>query len=207
VANVRAKPAEDIVVKAVTPSRWDDLATLFGPSGAYSGCWCMWHRVSSAEFAANGNAGNRAAMESLVTTGRRPGLLAYIDGNPVGWVSVAPRSQFGRIERSPLFKRRDPSADDRGVWSINCFFIHRGHRGEGIASALVKSAVEFASKNGARAVEGYPIDPRYKAKWSSPEAYHGTAEMFRAAGFEEVERRKDARPLMCYEVPRGTRGR
>ena len=93
-----------------------------------------------------------------------------------------------------------PVTPDRwpDVWSITCFFVHREHRGKGVASALVKSAVEFAIKNGASAVEGYPFDPKYKAKWNSAEAYIGTYDMFHAAGFEVVERRKPRRPLMRY---------
>ena len=140
--------APTLVVRPVTPGRWDDLVTLFGPSGAYSGCWCMFHRQTSAEYAAKAGARNRA-----------------------------------------------------GVWSITCFFIDRDHRGKGIASALVGSAVGFAAKNGATAIEGYPFDPEHKQTWNSAEAYIGTRAMFAAAGFEEVERRTPGRPLMRYTLP------
>ena len=191
---------QEIVVKPVTPSRWDDLVALFGPNGAYSGCWCMFHRQTSAEFQAKAGSANRTEMKALVERRKVPGLLAYVDGKPAGWVSVAPRKQFGRVERSPLSKHLDPAATSGGIWSITCFFIHREHRGKGIASALVKSAVEYATSKGARAVEGYPLDPAHKAKWNSAEAYIGTYDMFSAAGFEEVERRKPGRPLMRYEI-------
>ena len=192
--------APQIVVKPVTPSRWDDLAKLFGPNGAYSGCWCMFHRQTSAEFQAKAGAPNRSEMKSLVAGRKTPGLLAYVDGEPAGWVSVAPRKQFGRVERSPLSKHLDPAASSDGVWSITCFFIHRAHRGQGIASALVESAVGYAASKGARAVEGYPFDPAHKSTWNSAEAYIGTYDMFSAAGFREVERRKPGRPLMRYQV-------
>lgn len=186
-----------IVVRPVTPSRWKDLEALFGPSGAYSGCWCMFFRQTSAEYADRAGEANRTQMQKLVQRNRMPGLLAYADGEPVGWVSVAPREQFGRVERSPLFKRETP---EPGVWSIVCFFVHRSHRGRGVASELVKAAVKHAVRKGARVVEGYPFDPAHKSRWNSAEAYIGTVDMFRACGFEEVRRAKPARPLMRYSV-------
>jgi GNAT superfamily N-acetyltransferase len=160
----------------------------------------MFHRQTSAEFQAKGGTKNRVEMKSLVERRKTPGLLAYADGEPAGWVSVAPRTEFGRVERSPLSKHLSPGETSDGVWSITCFFIHRSHRGQGIASALVTGAVEFAVKKGARVVEGYPFDPAHKTKWSSAEAYIGTYDMFRAVGFEEAERRKPGRPLMRYYV-------
>ena len=160
----------------------------------------MFHRQTSGEFQAKAGAQNRTELKALVDRRKNPGLLAYVDREPAGWVSVGPRKDFGRVERSPLSKHLDPAATSEGVWSITCFFIHRAHRGRGIASALVKSAVEYAASKGARAVEGYPLDPAHKAKWNSAEAYIGTYEMFSAAGFEEAERRKPARPLMRYRV-------
>jgi GNAT superfamily N-acetyltransferase len=157
----------------------------------------MFFRQTSAEFSAQSGQKNRSHLKSLVDDRKVPGLIAYVDGQPAGWVSVAPREQFGRVERSPLFKRDDI---DPSVWSIVCFFVHRSHRGHGIASALVKGAVEHAVKKGATVVEGYPFDPAQKAKWNSAEAYIGTSEMFAACGFEEVARPKPGRLLMRYSV-------
>ncbi|MGZ4596191.1 MAG: hypothetical protein ACXV3V_04625, partial [Actinomycetes bacterium] len=115
--------ADSIVVRPVGPAQWPQLAAFFGPSGAYSGCWCMWWRRTSAEFDAgclDGATGNRAALQRLTADGRVPGLLAYDGDAPVGWVSVAPRPEFGRVLRSPALKPRDPEqgADrraDRGA--------------------------------------------------------------------------------------------
>src|SRR5688500_14923177 len=119
----------EIVVRPVTPSRWNDLETLFGPSGAYSGCWCMFFRQTASEYSACAGDDNMRQMKALVQRNRVPGLVAYRDKEPVGWVSVAPREEFGRVERSPLFKREDTA--ESNVWSIVCFFVHRSHRGTG----------------------------------------------------------------------------
>jgi GNAT superfamily N-acetyltransferase len=191
---------DDVIVRPLTPSRWDDLVELFGDNGAWGGCWCMFFRVARKEFDAgtrNRGKENRAALKQLVERRSTPGLLAYIDGRPVGWCSVAPRSEFGRIERSPIVK---PIDDEPSVWSIVCFYMHRGHRGEGVGTALLKAAVDHAARKGARIVEAYPVDPH--GKLSNADAYHGLVWMFEKAGFTEVARRSDRRPIMRYVVAR-----
>lgn len=83
---------EPLEVRPVTAARWRELADLFGPSGAFSHCWCIWWRQTSREFGRGieeGGAGNRDLMHFLVEAGSEPGLLAYRDEKPVGWVSVA----------------------------------------------------------------------------------------------------------------------
>jgi GNAT superfamily N-acetyltransferase len=191
----------DLKVRPVTRARWDDLVALFGwDRGGYSGCWCVWFRVTAQEFSKGaprgGAAGNRAAMRKIVASGTVPGLLAYIDENPVGWISVAPREEFGRIERSPVSK---PVDNEPGVWSIVCWYIDRRHRGKGVGSALLQAAVDHAIRKGARIIEGYPVDPS-RRKHSNAEAFVGIDAMFREAGFREVARRSPSRPLMRYMV-------
>jgi GNAT superfamily N-acetyltransferase len=182
-------------IHPVTPDRWDDLVALFGPNGAYSSCWCMWWRLTSSEFDRRHGAGTRRALKGLVDRGRVPGLLAYVDGKPVGWVSVAPREEFGRVERS----RQLRPIDDKPVWSIVCFYIHRKSRGRGVGSALLRGAVEYAGKKGAEIVEAYPVDARGK-NIPSAELYTGTVGMFRAAGFEIAAERGGRRRIMRASV-------
>ena len=180
-------------IRPVTADRWDDLVELFGERGAYANCWCMWWRVSGADFdrgIRNRGAGNRRRMRDLVAGNRVPGLLAYRDGRPVGWVSVAPREEFARLQRSPTLK----AVDDRPVWSIVCFFMDRTERGAGVGTALLDAAVRHAAEQGATIVEGYPVDPTDR-KISNADAYTGVVSMFRRAGFREVARR-GSRPIM-----------
>jgi GNAT superfamily N-acetyltransferase len=175
-------------IHPVTPDRWNDLVDLFGPNGAYSGCWCMWPRQSSADFDLHHGEDNRRSLRAIVAD-RVAGLLAYEDGSPVGWVAVGPREEYGRIQRSRVTK----PVDDVAVWSIVCFYITSGRRGEGIGSALLDAAVEYAGSRGATAVEGYPLD---KEKASNSDAWWGLAGMFLDAGFQEIARRSPTRPLM-----------
>jgi GNAT superfamily N-acetyltransferase len=186
--------SEPTKIRPVTAARWDDLEKLFGERGAIAGCWCMWFRETSSEFEDNAYDGNRTAMRGLVAKGRKPGLLAYENGSPVGWVSVAPRREFGRIERSPILKR----VHGADVWSVVCFYIDRHHRKGGVGSELLRAAVDFAVAQGAGIIEGYPIDVSRRRSIQSSELFVGTLEMFLKAGFEEVARRSPTRPIVRY---------
>jgi GNAT superfamily N-acetyltransferase len=191
-----------VEVRPVTADRWDDLVELFGDRGAVAGCWCMWWRLSVKEWERDAYEPNRRSMKRLVDGGEIPGLLAYREHRPVGWVSVAPREQFPRIERS----RTLGPVDDEKVWSIVCFYIDRRERGAGVGTALLDAAVRSAAARGARVVEAYPVDPR-GGKTANSSAYTGVEEMFRRAGFREVARRSAGRPIMRKRVRAATRSR
>ena len=118
-------------IRPVTPDGWNDLVALFGPRGAVAAGACG--RLSAKEWESKAYEGNRRGMKKLVDAGDRPGLLAYRNGVPVGWVSVAPREQFPRIERSRVLG----PVDGAKVWSVVCFFIDRKERGSGVGSALL----------------------------------------------------------------------
>lgn len=190
--NLRTQP--------LTSERWDDLLVLFGERGAYSGCWCTWWRLTGAEFDTNGNRGNRALLQRLTASAAQLGLLGYVDDAPIGWVSVAPRRDFGRLLRSRTLGPAASDAEDPAVWSVTCFYIDRHHRGRGVGSALLDAAVEHAAGRGARVVEGYPVDPAVKER-SNADSFTGVVKMFEGAGFREVERRSEARPIYRRDVP------
>jgi GNAT superfamily N-acetyltransferase len=156
----------------------------------------MWFRETSADFERRGNAGNRRSMRILVRKNRQPGLLAYVGGEPAGWVSVAPRQEFGRIERSNALK----PVDEEPVWSVVCFFIDKRFRGMGLGKRLLDAAVQHAARKGARTVEAYPWDPLTGRKLTNAEAFIGLLPMFEAAGFREVARRSKSRPIVRREV-------
>jgi GNAT superfamily N-acetyltransferase len=175
----------------VTADQWEDLQALFGPRGAVSGCWCMYFKQTNTEFDSCRGDENRSALAGLVRRGDEPGLLAYIDGQPAGWVAVEPRERYGRVLRSPTVK---PVDDLDGVWAVPCFFVAKHHRGRGMACTLLEAAVAHAAAHGARAVEGYPVEP---GPSSGPlELYYGTVSMFAAAGFTEIAARSPRRRVM-----------
>jgi GNAT superfamily N-acetyltransferase len=190
-------PRSDLSFEPVTPDRWDDVEKLFGPRGAVGGCWCMWWRLTRSEFDRQKGEGNHQAMKAIIFSGEVPGILAYAGEDPIGWCSIAPRQAFPVLARSPVLK----PVDDQPVWSVVCFYIARSYRRQGISLALIIAALEYARSQGARIVEGYPIEPK---KGSAPDiyAFTGMATTFRQAGFVEVARRSEHRPIMRYYLDR-----
>jgi GNAT superfamily N-acetyltransferase len=176
--------------RPLVPATLSDFETLFGASGGCSGCWCMYWRKTRAEFGRDVGAGNRDAMRALVSSGVVPGLLAYRNGEPVGWCSVAPREDFASIDRSPVLKR----LDDRPVWSVTCFFVRRDQRRTGVTRALLQAAIRHAAARGASLLEAYPLaDDRKRADW---ERYMGLPKLYEDAGFEVVARPSASRLVM-----------
>lgn len=193
----------ELTFHALFPERWLDLETLFGPRGAVGGCWCIWWRRTRAEFESCKGEQNRAAFEAIVRNGDEPGVVAYLDGEPVGWCAIAPREDYPVLQRSRTLK----PIDDEAVWSIACFYVKRGMRRGGVSELLLNAAVRFAWSRDAQIVEGYPIEPRSA---EAPDIYvwTGLASTFRAAGFVEIARRSATRPivrLMKTDDGRGAR--
>jgi GNAT superfamily N-acetyltransferase len=179
----------------LTVGRWPDLEKLFGARGAYGGCWCMYWRLTRAEFARGQGDGNRRALKRIVESGRVPGILAYSGGEPVGWCSVAPREDYPSLERSPVLKR----LDDKPVWSITCFYIARGHRGQGVTEALIRAAVAYVKRRAGKIVEAYPTRPRGRTL-APVSNYQGVPAMFKRVGFEECARPSAAKVVMRYYI-------
>jgi len=196
------KETPELEVLPVTRERFSDLERLFGPRGACGGCWCMWWRLTAREFDAMKGEENRAALAALVDRGEVPGLLAYSGSEPVGWCSVAPRETFPRLERSRLLRR----VDDERVWSIVCFYVARAERGRGVMTALVRGAIDYVESQGGRIVEAYPVVPK-KERAPAVFLFPGTPGPFLAAGFREVARRSENRPMLRYVIGATPSGR
>ncbi|OLM29111.1 GCN5-related N-acetyltransferase [Pseudonocardia sp. Ae717_Ps2] len=127
---------------------FDDLATLLGPkrSPDASVCWCLSHRLPAARNRALTGRARGEYVRELTTRVVAPGVVAHDDGEPVGWAAVAPRAEL------PFARSRTiPRVDDLPVWSVWCFRVRAGHRGRGIAHALLAGAVGYARDQGAPA--------------------------------------------------------
>jgi GNAT superfamily N-acetyltransferase len=183
--------------RPLTTETWSDFVKLFGPRGACGGCWCMTPRVTRAVYERDKGAGNRAAMQRLVRRGPPPGILGYLDGEPIAWCSIEPRECFSALGRSRILA----PVDDEPVWSITCLFVQKDHRRRGVSTTMLEHAVRWATRQGARIVEGYPVEPRQDP--TPPVfAYTGIASAFRRAGFVEVVRRSATRPILRRVVER-----
>src|SRR3954469_24337860 len=133
-------------VQPLTAARWPDMLELAKERGMFDGCWCMWFRRRNKDWWAAGNHGNREAFEAIVDAERVPGLLAYVEGHAVGWVSLAPRDEYERISGD-----REAAVNGgrkESVWSIVCFYIDKGSRGRVVATALLAAAIDHARREG-----------------------------------------------------------
>ncbi|MEZ3160863.1 GNAT family N-acetyltransferase [Microbacterium sp. BWT-B31] len=169
-----------IEVRAAT--EYDDVRTMVGPKDLASNvCWCLSYRRIPTEVNKTLLGQARAAyVEGLCRADPPPGVLAYDDGEVVGWAAVAPRSATS-FSRS----RKIPYVDDLEVWSVWCFRVRAGHRKQGIMHALLAGAVEFARAHDAPAIEGYPADTGDR-RIDVTSGYVGTRRLFEQAGFRKA---------------------
>ena len=184
-----------LAIKPLTLDNWSDLAELFGRPGASvaRGCYCMYYRRSGKHDKPPGitySEWNKRALKALVDRGVVPGLIGYENDRPVGWVSLGPRADYAKLERSSVMKR----VDDKPVWSIICFFVDAKARHRGVAAEMLKGAIAWAKKQRVTLLEAYPCD---KPRRSVDDfMWFGAKAMFDRAGFVEVARRKAMRPVV-----------
>jgi GNAT superfamily N-acetyltransferase len=171
-------------LKILAPSDWPVVERLFGPKGVTGGCWCMWWRRRGGKtWAGCRGEPNRLAFRDLVLSGSARGVIASMEGEPVGWCNFGPREDFLRLATSRVLQR--PGKAKR--WSIACFYVRPGWRRKGLAQKLLERATEEAFRQGAEEVEGYP--KTYGSDGNSPAAFvwTGLPRMFEAAGFTPVK--------------------
>ena len=186
---------EPIECQPLTPANWNDFEALMGPHVAYGGCWCMWWRLTRKVFEQQQGEGNRRAMQTIVASGRVPGILGYWSGRPLAWCSVAPRDEFPSLNRSPVLKR----IDDQPVWSLVCFYIDRDARRAGLMRALIRKAIEHVRLKGGKIVEAYPSVVKSN-KAPPTTSFMGTPEVFRKAGFVECAAPSSVKRIMRYTI-------
>ena len=169
---ITVKPAHD----------FDDMATMFAPRKPESSvCWCLSWRLSSKENRELTGTARADKVRELCARKRAPGVLAYRDGEVAGWAGVAPRSELHPFANS----RRIPHVDDLDVWTIWCIRVRPGYRRQGVTSALISGAVDYARRSGAPAVESYPVD-NGSTRLDTTMAFVGTRAMFEREGFSKA---------------------
>lgn len=178
-----------LTIRPLTAAHVDDVKTVMKGTWGTS-CWDLFPRYSAAEQRELGIAGggpgtaDARRREVLAKLARRrknsAGLVAYRGEEPIGFVSLGPRQDYSRVANS----KATPPVDDVAAWVIPCITVRRGHRGQGIAVAMIRAAVDYAGKRGAPAVEAHP---RVGAKRVHDDfAFFGTKAMFEKAGFRQV---------------------
>jgi GNAT superfamily N-acetyltransferase len=180
-----------ISVVPANEATWEDLRAIFGTRGTAARCQCQRFKLRRRESFGNFPAEERADRLREQTDCGHPGpgptsgLVAYLDGEPVGWCAVEPRTAYEgliRNNRVPWTDRAEDKSDD-SVWAVTCLLTRAGYRKRGVSRALARAAVDFARARGARAIEGYPINTKNVIL---EELLVGTVGTFAAAGFTEV---------------------
>lgn len=187
-------PVRDGEVRIVPANEasWDDLVAVFGTADYPGRCLCQRFKVRGWMWR-DSTREERAEMLRVQTACDDPGatatsgLVAYVGGEPAGWVAVEPRTAYPKLRTSRVpWTGRDEDRDDDGVWAVTCFAVRKGYRGRGLTYALARAAVAHARASGARALEGYPMitEPGREITWG--EVHVGARQVFEAAGFDEV---------------------
>lgn len=187
---------DDALVIPANEANWHDLEVLFGTCGDAFRCQCQRYKLQPGEAFASfpvdvradrlrqqTNCGNRGATTTS-------GLLAYLDGEPVGWCAVEPRTAYAgllRVYRVPWLGRAEDKFDDN-IWAVTCILVRPGFRKRGISRTLAGAAVDFAQARGARALEAYPMIVQPGQNVLVGELHVGSRSIFSAAGFKEVSR-------------------
>ena len=184
---------------------WEELRAVFGTRGQGAVCWCQRFKLAPGEAFKHVPAAERAerlrGQAGCGGPGPTSGLVAYRQGEPVGWCAVEPRRAYPgllRVYRVPWAGRAEVKAD-ASVWAVTCFFVRAGFRRQGVSAALARAAVGFARARGARALEGYPMltAPGQEIAWG--ELSVGARSIFEAAGFREVSHPSPRRVVMRVE--------
>ncbi|HLS41469.1 MAG TPA: GNAT family N-acetyltransferase [Ornithinicoccus sp.] len=194
-----------ITVVPANLADWGEVEKVFGTRGPASWCWCQRYKLRPRESFGSFPAEERAhRLREQIDPGdpaaeRTAGLLARLDGEPVGWCAVEPRPAYHGMVRNQKvpWQGRDEDPEDPGVWAVTCFVTRAGYRKRGVATALLHAAVGHARGHGAHALEGYPITT---TKVILEELHVGTVGMFEAAGFREVSHPTLRRVVMRLDL-------
>jgi GNAT superfamily N-acetyltransferase len=192
------KPPADVEVTAavtIVPANeasWEDLQAIFGVRGYTAGCQCQKFKIGNHEWTDAPLALRMARLRAETRCGdprasTTSGLVASLDGEPVGWCAIEPRPAYPRLPPARIaWKARGEDPDDPGVWAVTCFVTRAGFRRRGVSRALARATVDYARARGARALEGYPMitEPGQDVTWG--ELHVGSRSIFAEAGFSEV---------------------
>jgi GNAT superfamily N-acetyltransferase len=199
-----AAAAPRVTIVPANEASWEDLQAVLGTRGDPHRCQCQRYRMQPRESWASVGVEELALRLRTQTdcghpeSGTTSGLVAYLDGEPVGWCAIAPRAAHPRLLRNtrvPWEGRAEDKTDD-SVWAVTCFVTRAGFRRRGVSRALARAAVDFARERGARALEGYPMITKAGQEITWGELHVGSRSIFAAAGFSEVNHPTPRRVVM-----------
>jgi GNAT superfamily N-acetyltransferase len=185
-----------IVVRPVTEALFDDVQTILGARGEAARCQCQGYRMGWTARHTDDVQGRRELLRDQVIEGH--GLVAHLDGEPVGWCSLAPRRDYTYL-RQTTWRGRSEDKEDPGVWAVTCFVTRAGYRRQGVSRALAGGTVDLPREHGARAVEAYPMKPAPGKEVPWGEMHVGALSAFLAAGYRIVHVPSLRRAIVRYD--------
>ncbi|RYV52311.1 GNAT family N-acetyltransferase [Pengzhenrongella frigida] len=191
-------PAGTIQVVPSSRVPWKDVRVVFGTRGDPASCWCQYFKVTNREWNQAPAADRERALCAQVEREPAPGVVGYLDGEPVGWCGVESRTHYPRLLTATVVRGSAEPADDGSVWAVTCFVVRVGFRRRGIATALLDGAVDHARRSGARIIEAYPVDTSER-KASAADLYHGSLALYERAGFRVVSRPVPGRAVVALD--------
>ena len=189
-------------IQRARPEHGLRLAALLATSG--HGCYCRyWHFTGNHREwlarCAHEPEQNRADLLAAAEAGseQAAGIVAEDgDGELVGWLKLAPALALGKVYEQRLYKglpcfQRDPL----GVLTIGCLFVREDARRRGVATALLRGAIEAARSQGARSIEAFP---RSDTDVADAALMMGPLALFVRQGFEIIN---DFPPYPVLRLP------
>jgi len=194
-----------LAIRRANEVSWEELQKLLLSSTAPGLCLCQRYKMLPTECVVSLAVDTRASRFREQThpgcSGAKSttGLVAYLDGEPVGWCAVEPRTAYGGMVRAGrvAWTGRSEDRDDASVWAVTCFFTRPGFRKRGISQELASAAIEHARAHGARAVEGYPLS---RPGAVADELHVGLESTFASLGFVAVSRPSSRRVVMRIDL-------
>jgi GNAT superfamily N-acetyltransferase len=183
---------EDVTIVPANEASWDDIAAIFGTADYPARCQCQRFKVPGWIWRDSTQAQRTEMLRAQSACGdpdapSTSGLVAYVRGEPAGWVAVEPRPAYPKLRATRIpWTGRHEDKDDDGVWAVTCFVVRKGHRGRGLMYPLAQATVDFARTRGAKALEAYPMitQPGVEITWG--ELHVGARQVFEEAGFRQV---------------------
>ena len=174
------------IIKPVGLDNWPDLEVLFESKGGPHPCWCMVWRKNLLNDSENDKQSKKRNLKAHISRHGKIGLVAYCEGRPIGWCSVAPRESY---------KALGGNSNQQKVWSLVCFYIQKEFRGMGVKQELIKAAKGYARSNGASYLEAFPVD-----KTSPSYRFMGFISDFEEGGFSLQGQVGKRRNLMTFKL-------
>ncbi|WP_091234733.1 GNAT family N-acetyltransferase [Microbacterium sp. 3J1] len=189
-----------ITTEVATTARWDDVQRALTGGGDGASCQCIWPMLSNKDWDMTTTPQRTEMFRDEIDQGPPPGLIAYVDGDAAGWIRIGPRTRQARVPRTRMIAAASTEPfDDESVWAVTCFVVRKEHRGQGLNLELLRAAVDYARRSGARLIEGYPVDTK-GSKQRANDLFHGTLGTFLAIGFTEQTEMKPGRALVSLDL-------